>query len=261
MSFLTIEDLYGQFETIAFPRILATCQPILQEGNVLLIGGRLSIREDDVPKLVAEAVALLEPGISRLPSGFEYKPGQPSSPGRFANGSSGRSQGSGRPPDSRSASSQQRQPTVASTRQPTASQAQAPAAEPTSPLPDDPDDSLDGLVPPEDAGWVAPDDLEQDRSMRDRDRMTAEEPLPARPDNPGKPSLVLWIRFAGRKNDADYQRLLAMLQYFHGDTPVRIYLQSEDKIEDLPVLYHIQLDDDFLRKLGRRYGSENLAIL
>jgi DNA polymerase-3 subunit alpha len=76
MSFLTIEDLTGTFEVIVFPRILAGSLPFLQEGQVLLIGGRLSIREDDAPKLIAEALAPLAVSDRRLPNGFDYKASQ-----------------------------------------------------------------------------------------------------------------------------------------------------------------------------------------
>ena len=242
MSFLTIEDLYGQFETIAFPRILATSQSILQEGNVLLIGGRLSIREDDVPKLVAEAIALLEPGASRLPAGFEYKPGQPQYPGRSANGSSSRGPGANRPSGDRQAFAQPRQAVPAA-------RAEIPLVQQSPAITADRESfSLEGLNPPDEEGWVPPDDPESDRPSGREDRPTSPQP-------------VLWIRYGGRRNDDGYQRLLAMLQYFHGETPVRLYLQQESGIEDLPVRYNIQLDDDILKKLGRRYGPENLAIL
>lgn len=70
MCFLTLEDLYGLYEVIVFPRVLSEYQPLLQEGQVLLIGGRLSIREEDTPKIIAEVIAPLTPDLRRLPPGF-----------------------------------------------------------------------------------------------------------------------------------------------------------------------------------------------
>jgi DNA polymerase-3 subunit alpha len=75
MCFLTMEDLYGLFEVIIFPRVLSETQSLLQEGQVLLIGGRLSIREDDAPKLIAETIAALEPQMRQLPRGFSQRGG------------------------------------------------------------------------------------------------------------------------------------------------------------------------------------------
>ena len=132
--------------------------------------------------------------------------------------------------------------------------------------------SLEGLNPPDEEGWVPPDDPESDRPSRREDRQTSQQTSQQTAQQPSQqasqqasqqtsPQPVLWIRYGGRRNDDGYQRLLAMLQYFHGETPVRLYLQQESGIEDLPVRYSIQLDNDILKKLGRRYGPENLAIL
>ena len=73
MSFLTIEDLYGQYEVLVFPKTLTACAPIINSSNVLLIGGRLSIREDDSPKLVAEQIAVLDKSANKLPAGFDFR--------------------------------------------------------------------------------------------------------------------------------------------------------------------------------------------
>ena len=73
MSFITIEDLYGQFEVLVFPKVLTACADCLTSGNVLLIGGRLSIREDDQPKLVAEQIAILDKNARQLPAGFNFR--------------------------------------------------------------------------------------------------------------------------------------------------------------------------------------------
>ena len=67
MSFLTIEDLYSPFEVIVFPKVLQQCSDKLQEGNVLIMGGRLSIREDEDAKLIAENLEILRPDAKRLP--------------------------------------------------------------------------------------------------------------------------------------------------------------------------------------------------
>ncbi|NLK89821.1 MAG: DNA polymerase III subunit alpha, partial [Clostridiaceae bacterium] len=70
MSFLTIEDLFGQYEVLVFPKVLTASAEVLATAKVLLISGRLSIREDDVPKLVADQIAELAVDATRLPEGF-----------------------------------------------------------------------------------------------------------------------------------------------------------------------------------------------
>ena len=56
MVFLTIEDLYGTAEIIAFEPTYLKAQDILVEENIVIIDGRLSIREDDATKIVAREI-------------------------------------------------------------------------------------------------------------------------------------------------------------------------------------------------------------
>ena len=56
MAFLTAEDLYGAIEVIVFPKTLTEYMPLLQEGKVVLLKGRVSVREDEEAKVVCESV-------------------------------------------------------------------------------------------------------------------------------------------------------------------------------------------------------------
>lgn len=56
MAFLDFEDTSGGVEIIVFPKILAENAQMLIEGNILLIHGRVSLREDEDAKIVCEAV-------------------------------------------------------------------------------------------------------------------------------------------------------------------------------------------------------------
>lgn len=56
MAFMTIEDLYGQIEIIIFENAYMSAQNSLIEENIILIEGRLSIREDDETKIVANKI-------------------------------------------------------------------------------------------------------------------------------------------------------------------------------------------------------------
>ncbi len=68
MSFVTMEDLLGVFEVLFFPALHSRSQDLLQEGAVLWIAGRLSLREDEQPKLIAEAAGLMTPDMTALPA-------------------------------------------------------------------------------------------------------------------------------------------------------------------------------------------------
>ncbi len=52
MAFITIEDLTGSIECIVFPKIYTMLKPCLYEDSPVCVEGRLSLREDEEPKLV-----------------------------------------------------------------------------------------------------------------------------------------------------------------------------------------------------------------
>lgn len=180
MAFLTLEDLSGTYECLVFPRIFTQHASLFNEGETLLIAGRLSIREDDSPKLVAEAVARLDPQMTVLPPDL-------------ASWQNSSHAGNGRKPAAASGS-------------------------------------------------------------------------PAAADRPGPrtdraPRQVLVIRYCGQREDEGWQRLLAMLRFFNGHQPVRIYLPAEQAQVELPPDCWIELDDRILQEFASRYGINNLALL
>lgn len=56
MAFVTIEDLYGSCEIIVFENCYMNCADVLIEDNIVLVEGRLSIREDEETKIVASKI-------------------------------------------------------------------------------------------------------------------------------------------------------------------------------------------------------------
>ena len=56
MAFVTVEDLYGSCEIIVFDSCFQRSNSILIDENVVLIEGRLSLREDEEPKIVANVI-------------------------------------------------------------------------------------------------------------------------------------------------------------------------------------------------------------
>lgn len=77
MAFLTIEDTFGSMECIVFPKVLGMYSHILREDEIVCISGRISIREDEEPKLIAETIepieTALEKGIAPLRTRPEKK--------------------------------------------------------------------------------------------------------------------------------------------------------------------------------------------
>lgn len=191
MAFITIEDLYGVFETIIFPRTLAQHNERLQPGQVLLIAGRLSLREDEEPKLVAEDLAPLEPAASQLPASFRS----------FGNNHHRRAD-------------------------PVPTQDQKPFNRPR----------------------------HQPERIERTDRPSAQP----EPDLAGHPAV--WVRFDGTTDSPAYQRLLALLRYFRGETPVHVYFAETNEQKTLPRACWVECSDEVLAILAGRFGLENLAI-
>ena len=56
MAFVTLEDLYGTVEIIVFEPTYMKAQDVLVEENIITVKGRLSIRDDDETKIVAQDI-------------------------------------------------------------------------------------------------------------------------------------------------------------------------------------------------------------
>ncbi len=56
MVFITLEDLYDQIEVIVFPKTFERAQMLLNKDQAILIKGRLQLKEDEPPKIIAESI-------------------------------------------------------------------------------------------------------------------------------------------------------------------------------------------------------------
>ena len=72
MAFTSVEDLTGTLEVIVFPRVLDAFRDSLQENAVVVIDGRLSVREDEPAKLMAESIIPIDRYNPAAPG--EYHP-------------------------------------------------------------------------------------------------------------------------------------------------------------------------------------------
>ena len=60
MAFTSVEDLTGTMEVIVFPKVLDAFRDSLHENAVVVIDGRLSVREDEASKLLAESIVPID---------------------------------------------------------------------------------------------------------------------------------------------------------------------------------------------------------
>lgn len=60
MAFLTLEDLTGSIEVIVFPKTLDTVKSLCVTDSLVIVKGRISLKEDEPPKLLCESIEPLE---------------------------------------------------------------------------------------------------------------------------------------------------------------------------------------------------------
>ncbi|MBP3435375.1 MAG: DNA polymerase III subunit alpha [Clostridia bacterium] len=66
MAYVTLEDLYGSLELVVFAKTLEQCRSVLRTGELVVVQGRLSAREDEEPKVLVSAVEA-SPSVDSLP--------------------------------------------------------------------------------------------------------------------------------------------------------------------------------------------------
>ncbi len=59
MAFVTLEDLYGAVECIVFPATYDRYGRFIEEDNLVVVKGRVSISEEDEPKILCESISKL----------------------------------------------------------------------------------------------------------------------------------------------------------------------------------------------------------
>ncbi|HAT4363876.1 TPA: DNA polymerase III subunit alpha [Clostridium perfringens] len=60
MAFAKVEDLTGYLECVIFPKTLEKCNALVNEDSFVLIRGRVSLKEDEEPKILCEDIQPLE---------------------------------------------------------------------------------------------------------------------------------------------------------------------------------------------------------
>ncbi len=60
MAFLTLEDVVGSVEVIVFPKLLSKFANKISNGSTVMVGGRLSVREEENPKIILDFIESAE---------------------------------------------------------------------------------------------------------------------------------------------------------------------------------------------------------
>ena len=56
MAFVTVEDLYGSAEIVVFDSVFSRCDNVLVEENIVIVEGRLSIKEDEDARIIVQNI-------------------------------------------------------------------------------------------------------------------------------------------------------------------------------------------------------------
>lgn len=83
MAFVTVEDTTGSIECIVFSNLYEKNVQFLQKGNILLIDGRLSLREDSEPTVVATLIQPCPKNVSVAKNDEKIQTGKAKKKGLF----------------------------------------------------------------------------------------------------------------------------------------------------------------------------------
>ena len=60
MAFAQLEDLYGTIEMIVFPKIYEEYRELLKVDNIIIVEGRISIKEEESAKIICDRISPLK---------------------------------------------------------------------------------------------------------------------------------------------------------------------------------------------------------
>ncbi len=68
MAFLAFEDLYAGIDVIVFPKVYEKFSPVMHEDSIVFIKARISLREDEAPKLMCEQIIPYDDYLTQISS-------------------------------------------------------------------------------------------------------------------------------------------------------------------------------------------------
>lgn len=73
MAFLRLEDLYGSVEVIVFPKTYEKVKSMLDDDALVIVAGRISMREEEEPKVLCERIEpLIKGSEEKLKANFDH---------------------------------------------------------------------------------------------------------------------------------------------------------------------------------------------
>lgn len=66
MAFINVEDMIAGIEVLVFPKTYQKCSRFIQEDSIVKIRGRVSVKEDEQPKIIAEEIEPLKKSTEEL---------------------------------------------------------------------------------------------------------------------------------------------------------------------------------------------------
>ena len=82
MAYATLEDMYGSVELVIFSRNLDACRPLLKTGQVVVVRGRISVREEEPPRILVTDLHEA-PSAAAVPTEPQAPPKKPANPGLY----------------------------------------------------------------------------------------------------------------------------------------------------------------------------------
>ena len=76
MAFLTVEDLFGSFEVILFPKTYEKYGKLISQDMIAVFNGRLNVREDEEPNIYCSSVSPIDSFKVRNDTGFARESGK-----------------------------------------------------------------------------------------------------------------------------------------------------------------------------------------
>ncbi len=61
MAFVTVEDLYGNIDCLAFPRVYERIKPALKKDGIVRVTGKIDIDPEKLPVIVLDSLEEFEP--------------------------------------------------------------------------------------------------------------------------------------------------------------------------------------------------------
>ncbi len=85
MAYVILEDMYASLEMVVFSRVLEQCRSLLRAGQVVVVSGKISAREDEEPRILVSNIEEAPPADAALSLTGKEEQRTPSLPKKINN--------------------------------------------------------------------------------------------------------------------------------------------------------------------------------